>query len=61
MGIVIAPIVGGIPYWVIKDYVPDLFIVACLSVVLLAIGGILKLKTGEIHKIKAEEIEMRLL
>jgi hypothetical protein len=44
VGIVIAPIVGGIPYWVIKDYVPDLFIVACLSVVLLAIGGILKLK-----------------
>ena len=33
-----------IPYWVIKDYVPDLFIVSCLSVVLLAIGGILKLK-----------------
>lgn len=28
VGIVIAPIVGGIPYWVIKDYVPDLFIVA---------------------------------
>ena len=27
VGIVIAPIVGGIPYWVIKDYVPDLFIV----------------------------------
>lgn len=26
------------------DYVPDLFIVACLSVVLLAIGGVLKLK-----------------
>lgn len=44
VGIVIAPIVGGIPYWVIKDYVPDLFIVSCLSVVLLAIGGILKLK-----------------
>lgn len=55
MGIVIAPIVGGIPYWVIKDYVPDLFIVSCLSVVLLAIGGVLKLKTGEIHKIKAEK------
>ena len=44
VAIVIAPIVGGIPYWVIKDYVPDLFIVSCLSVVLLAIGGILKLK-----------------
>ena len=37
VGIVIAPIVGGIPYWVIKDYVPDLFIVACLSVVQMCI------------------------
>ena len=44
VGIGIAPIVGGRPYWVIKDYVPDLFIVSFLSVVLLAIGGILKLK-----------------
>lgn len=43
-GIVIAPLVAGIPYWVIKDYVPDLFIVGCISVVLLVTGGILKLK-----------------
>ena len=43
-GVDYAKFVGGRPYWVIKDYVPDLFIVSCLSVVLLAIGGILKFK-----------------
>lgn len=43
-GIVIAPLVLGIPYWVIRDYVPDMFIVGCISVVLLITGGILKFK-----------------
>lgn len=44
VGIAIAPLIGRIPYWVIRDYVPDMFWVGVASVILLLLGGILKLR-----------------
>lgn len=44
IGIIISPVLVGIPYWVIKDYVPDLFWTGLVSVMLLFAGGILKIK-----------------
>ncbi len=53
--LLIPQIIAGMPLWLVRNYVPDFFLVLVISASLLYLGGVIKM--GFLYKSKAEEID----